>query len=423
MQFVDIQSSILPLREQATLKNEWLKTRLETLLGDLMDRVKIDLWLIIAREYNEDPVLMTLLPEPAMTARRRTVLVFHRQEDGRVDRLALDRYGHGDFYIKGWDPDEQPDQYARLAELIKEKNPRTIGLNFSPYFAFGDGISHHEYEKLAVALGSDWMERVVPADQLCVGWLEKRIPAELAIYPQLVEIAHAIIAQAFSSEVITAGETTTDDVVWWMRQTMNDLGLRPWFQPTIAIQAPGLRFDAINGRSIIFPGDLLHCDIGFEYLGLCTDHQQHAYVLRPGEAVPPGGLVEAFEAGKRLQEIHLDHMQVGLSGNEVLAAILQQAKNEDLDGQIYSHPLGYHGHAAGPTIGLWDQQNGVPGNGDYPLFDETCYSIELNVKYRVPEWQGQLVRIALEEDAVLQNGICRWLAGRQERIHLIAPID
>lgn len=419
MQFSDIKSRILPLQAQATLQNECLTERLDTILSEVMGRVEIDLWLVIAREYNEDPVLMSLLPAPAMTARRRTILLFSRQPDGRMERLALDRYGYGEFYEKGWDPEAEPDQYARLAELIKQKNPRTIGLNFSHHFAFGDGLSKHEYDLLAAALGPEIMGRTVTADQLCVGWLEKRIPAELDYYPLLVEIAHAIIAQAYSPAVITPGETTTDDVVWWMRQTMADLGLDAWFQPTVAIQGEDQRFDGENGRSVIQPGDLLHCDIGFNYLGLCTDHQQHAYVLRPGESVAPRGLVEAFEAGKRLQDIHLAHMKSGLTGNEVLQNVLAQAADEQIEGQVYSHPLGFHGHAAGPTIGLWDQQGGVPGNGDYPLFDNTCYSIELNIKYALPEWGGQRVRIALEEDAVLQGNRCRWLAGRQERLRLI----
>jgi hypothetical protein len=115
----------------------------------------------------------------------------------------------------------------------------------------------------------------------------------------------------------------------------------------------------------------------------------------------------------------MDAMKVGLTGNEVLKATLERARQEGLNPTVYSHPIGYHGHAAGPVIGLWDQQGGVPGKGDYELFDDTCYSIELNVKKTVPEWDGQEVRIALEEDAVLTGGQMHWLAGRQTQFHLI----
>jgi hypothetical protein len=201
---------------------------------------------------------------------------------------------------------------------------------------------------------------------------------------------------------------------------MHDLGLRAWFQPTIEIQAAGQRYDQKEDvRTLIQPGDLLHCDMGFYYLGLATDQQQHAYILKPGEHDAPAGLKQALAAANRLQEIHLAALQVGRSGNQVLSAALAQAGEEDINATIYSHPLGYHGHAAGPTIGLWDQQGGVPGRGDYEVFDETAYSIELNARSAVPEWDGQEARIALEEDALLWGGEPSWLDGRQTTLYLV----
>lgn len=411
---------ILPLRQRAEVRNRWLRERLETVLPEIMAREGFDMWLVIAREYNEDPVIMTMLPEPSMSARRRTILVMHRQADGSVDRLSLDRYGFGEFYRRGWDADSGEDQFACLARIIKERDPKTIGLNYSEHFAFGDGLSYNEYQRLAAALGPEYMARTKSAERLAIGWLERRIQAEIDAYPALIEIGHALIATAFSSQLIHPGVTTTDDVVWWMRQTMLDMGLQAWFQPTITIQAPDQSFTKTSDlRTLILPGDLIHCDVGFGYLGLMTDQQQNVYILKPGETDAPEGLKAALAAGNRLQDIHMQEMVVGRTGNEVLSATLEQAHSEGIKPSVYSHPLGYHGHGAGPTIGLWDQQNGVPGNGDYELFDNTCYSIELNVTYSVPEWNGQEVRMALEEDAVLTNGKARWLSGRQTRLHLV----
>ena len=201
---------------------------------------------------------------------------------------------------------------------------------------------------------------------------------------------------------------------------MLNAGLDAWFQPTIDIQAPGQSYqDTDNPRAAILPGDLLHCDMGFHYLGLATDQQQHAYVLRPGENDAPQTLRDALAEGNRLQDIHMEEMRIGRSGNEVLKSALERARQEGIRAQIYSHPLGYHGHAAGPMIGMWDQQEGVPGVGDYPLFDGTAYSIELSVVKSTPEWDNQDVRIMLEEDAALTGGQIRWLDGRQEALHLI----
>ncbi|MCY4538013.1 MAG: M24 family metallopeptidase [Chloroflexi bacterium] len=412
-------NDILPLRGQAAIRNGWLKSRLDTIIPQLLDRENIDMWIIACREYNEDPVLMSMLPATSMSARRRTMLIFLREKDGSVRRLTLSRYGYDDLYETVWDPDEE-DQHDCLARLVAERDPATIGINSSSTFSFGDGMSFTEHSLIYEALADPYMARIVNAEGLCVGWLERRLPEEILAYPRLVEIGHQIIARAFSTAVIHPGITTTDDVVWWMRQTMQDAGLQAWFQPTVDLQAPGQSYeDTDERRATIMPGDMLHCDMGFHYLGLATDQQQHAYVLRPGESDAPAGLRAALADGNRLQDIHMTLMRVGATGNELLRETLEQAKAAGIRPQIYTHPLGFHGHAAGPIIGLWDRQEGVPGVGDYPLYDDTAYSIELNVVRSIPEWDGQDLRIMLEEDAVLTNGAMRWLDGRQESFYLI----
>lgn len=418
--------NLFSLRQQAEIRNAWLTERLDTFIPALMTREGFDLWLVIAREYNEDPVILSLIPQPSMSARRRTILAFHRQPDGSVNRFSIDRYGFKGFYEPKWDPESGEAQYDCLARIVKDLNPQSIGINMSGEWAFGDGLSHSEYTHLIAALGTELTARIKSAERLCVGWLEQRIPAEITAYPGIVEIGHALIAEAFSTRVIHPGITTTDDVVWWMRQTMLDLGLGAWFHPTVEIQARGQGFDNPapgmkhpERRAVIQPGDLLHCDVGFIYLGLATDQQQHAYVLRPGETDAPAGLKTALAHGNKLQSILITEMQVGRTGNEVLSGALATARTNGITPSIYSHPLGFHGHAAGPTIGLWDKQNGVPGQGDYPLYDDTVYSIELNIVHPVPEWDDQPVRIALEEDAVLTGGEMRWLHGRQTKFYLI----
>ena len=420
---MNFHPEILPLRQQAEITDHWLKIRLDTIIPELMERENFDMWIIACREYNEDPVIMTMLPATSMSARRRTILVFVRQADGTIERLTISRYGYADFYKPVWNPDEE-EQHECLARIITERDPQTIGINTSQTFAFGNGLAHMEYQLIADALDEKYISRFKSAERLSVGWLEYRIPDEIVAYPRLIEIGHHIIAQAFSTQIIHPGITTTDDVVWWMRQTMHNMGLEAWFQPTIDIQAQGLSFKAINAdtatiRNTIMPGDLLHCDMGFYYLGLATDQQQHAYVLKPNEDDVPQGIKDALKHGNRLQDIHMEEMQIGRTGNQVLLSALDRAKAEDIQAQIYSHPIGYHGHAAGPTIGLWDKQGGVAGNGDYELFDNTAYSIELNIIKAVPEWDGQEVRIMLEEDAILTGGQLQWLDGRQDNLYLI----
>jgi len=408
---------VLPLRQRMEVYNGWLKKRLETLLPRLMDECGIEMWLVIAREYNEDPVIMSLLPEPNLYARRRTILVFHRKPD-KVDRLAVYRYGFGDFYEGVWDP-EKEEQYECLARIIRERNPKNVGINVSETWSFGDGLTHGEYTQLVGALG-DLSSKLTSAETLCVRWLETRIAEELETYPTLVELTHAIVQEAFSSKLITPGVTSTDDLQWWMRQRMLDLGVEMWFPATVDLQGHGDPHDAKEKRAVIKRGDLLHCDIGFYYLGLATDIQQNAYVLRPGETDAPQGLRDALADGNRLQDHHAEAMKTGRTGNEVLRLALDNAKKEGINPSIYTHPIGVHGHAAGPPVGLWDQQGGVPGRGDHPLHPDTCYAIELNAKKRVPEWGDQEVRMSLEQDAWWTGEKLVFMAGRQKHLHLVS---
>jgi Xaa-Pro aminopeptidase len=414
----ELRPSILSLRRRAALRNEWLKERLDGYLPKLMDREGFQMWVVIAREYNEDPVIMSMLPEPFMYARRRTILLFVRKKEGGVERLTFARYGMGDFYKTVWDPDKE-EQYECLAREIRKHRPEKIGINVSETSAFGDGLTHGEYTQLARALGPRYSKRLTSAEALAIGWLEHRTAKQLDTYPGIVAITHALVEEAFSTRVIHPGVMTTDDVAWWLRQKMVDLGLEPWFPPTVDLQAPDQPHDKPAKRNTIQPGDLLHCDVGFYYLGLATDVQRNVYVRKAGETDAPEGLKAALRDGNRLQDILAGEMYIGRTGNDVLKAAREKAIAEGINPSIYTHPLGTHGHAAGTTIGLWDKQGGVPGNGDYPLHPDTCYAIELNAKKKMPEWDEQEVRMSLEEDAVLSVDGLRWLSGRQTHLYLI----
>ena len=415
---------ILSSRDQAAVVDAWLERRLDTVVPMLMRREGVDCWVISAREYNEDPVIRTLIPATWFAARRRTILVFFDRGD-RIERLAVARYSVGKAFEAAWDPAAQPDQWARLAELVAERNPERIAVNVSGTYGHADGLTHSEYEAMQAALTPVYRARVMSGEKLAVGWLETRIPEEMTVYPQIVRIARTIIREGLSDRVIQPGVTTTDDVVWWYRDRIRELRLDTWFHPSVDVQRAdaGPRsddFSAAPGPSVIQPGDLLHVDFGITYLRLNTDTQQHAYVLRAGETDAPEGLMKALAVGNRLQDLLTGEFVTGRSGNEILARALAAAKAEGIRPSIYTHPIGYHGHASGPTIGMWDQQGGVPGAGDYPLYPNTAYSIELNATVSIPEWGGQDVRIMLEEDAFFEGTTVRYIDPRQESLYLIS---
>jgi Xaa-Pro aminopeptidase len=417
---------ILSLEDQAKLEDEILKERFETVLPEIMERTGFDMWIIISSEYNEDPVIKTMLPSTWMAARRTTMLVIYQPEKGaKLQTQAVARYDVGEIFKRAWNPDTQADQWKRLAEIIEEKNPKKIGVNMSNDFSHADGLVKSEYDLLMNALSKSQQKKVVSAEKLAVGWLETRTERERVIYEQLCNIAHKIIAKGFSLEAITPGFSTTDDLVWWYRKEINKLGLKTWFHPTVDVQrADPESFDHLRSFSkrpdlqIIQPGDLLHVDFGITYLRLNTDTQQHAYVLKPGEERVPNYLVKAFEEGKKVQDHLTNQFKTGRTGNEMLLAALEEAKAEGLKPTIYTHPIGYHGHAAGPTIGMWDAQGGVPGSGDYPLYPNTAYSIELNAAVFIKEWNKE-IRIMLEEEAFFDGEEIYYIDGRQEEIYAI----
>lgn len=414
------------MKERAALEDAWLKKRLDTVVPAVMRERGVDMWVLIAREYNEDPVVKTMLPATWLSARRRTVLMFFDNGES-VERLAVSRYAVADIFPAAWNPEEQPDQWARVAELITERNPNRIALNVSDTFALADGMSESQHRGLIAALPDALKNKVVYDPAVAIGWLERRIPEEMAKYPHIVGLAHAIIAEGFSDAVITPGTTTTADVMWWYRDKIREMGVVAWFHPTVSIQRRTLDdqgqkmtelFDPMKD-SVIRRGDLIHVDFGITYLGLNTDTQHHGYILQEGETDAPAGIKAGLATGNKLQDILTNNYRTGASGDEVLAASRAQAIREGIEPSIYTHPIGYHGHGAGATIGLWDSQGGVPGRGDYPVVANTAWSIELNATVAIPEWGGQKVRIMLEEDAFFDGTNVRYIDGRQTELHII----
>jgi Xaa-Pro aminopeptidase len=418
--FPDPAQRVLTHREQNDLITPWIKARFDTVLPALMTREGIDMWIIPTREYNEDPVFRSMAPISYFSSRRRTILVFFNPGGGLpVERYSIGRFDYDRVYTAV--PTSNDGQYEGLRQLVAEKSPKVIGINESDAWNHADGITANEKRRLLAALGPEFSARVKSAELLAVGWLETKTPAELEAYRHVMKVAHLVIREGFSNKVVTPGKTTNADVAWWMRQRVAEMGLGSWFQPTVTIWRKGDSVVTLQG-GVIQPGDMLHVDFGVVYLGFSTDTQHNAYVLRPGETDAPQGLKDGLKEANRLQELTLLHAKPGFSGNTALAGALKQARAEGLTPQIYCHAIGYHGHAAGPPIGMTDYQEGVPVRGDYPFHPNTWESIELNVTHPVPEWGGQAVRFALEEDAALgADGQWQWIDGRQTQFYLIHP--
>jgi Xaa-Pro aminopeptidase len=430
------------LREQAVLQQEWLRKRLDTFLPGLMRKHGIDLWVVPMREYAEDPVFVALASPETFAARRRTIYVFFDRcaaagaapAASCVERIALGGTTQGGVFDarrstrpadsnvgRGQQAELWGDeQWQVLKSVIEERTPRVIGINRSTVFAFSDGLTSGELKGMTAALGDKWTSRFRDAEALPLELIAVRLPDEEVFFRRMQELVWSLTQTMFSSTVITPGTTRTSDLVWWWRQRINDLGLDTWFQPSVDVQRSGGTAGTLGADPVIQPGDLLHCDVGITVARLNTDTQHLAYVLRPGETDAPEGLRRALANGNALQDIVMEEIRPGRTGNEILAAARAQMEARKIDGSIYSHPIGLHGHGAGPLIGLWDYQGGVPGRGDAKVIPSMWWSIELQATTPVPEWGGRPVRMAQEEDAIIgADGQVRWALRRQDRLFLV----
>ncbi len=413
--------NILPERDRAEVVNNILEWRLDNIIPEIMNRENIDMWLVMCRETNEDPVFWSMLPEPLFHARRTTILIFHRKKDGTVERLS----GGGNMgkWYKGTWNDRSKTQFESLNELIVKLDPQTIGINVSPVHRSADGLSASLKESMLEKLDNKYQDRLVSAENLCIGWLETRSPEELSIYRHLCGIAHELIAEFFSNGVITPDITTTQDVVWWIRNRITMLGLETWFQPTIDVQRhPDLEEKYKYNNDVIRRGDLVHCDVGIVYLRLCTDMQWQSYVCHIGEEAAPPGLEKALGRAVRLADVLMGEFKQGLTGNEIGANATKKAEAEGLRPQFYSHPVGFYGHSAGTSIDTRPPEGQPPGFlqvMEYPMHYNTVYAIEFSSTTSVPEWKGKNVRISYEEQGVFTKDGCKWVDGNQTKFYLI----
>ena len=420
---VDETPAVVDLRERPAIENPIVERRLANLLPKLMEETDIDLWLVLNREYAEDPVYFTLVPQPSFAARRTTMLLFHRQQDGSVQPISINRYPLGDPYETAWEGGELEEQWKALGEKIAELDPERIGIDISRHWPEADGLTHGLHQRLLEVLPDGFEERLVSAENLVVRWFETRTAEELELYAHAVALARSVIAEAFSNEVITPGATTTDDVAWYIRQRFAERDLPIWFQPYVNIQRPGAEcekdtaFCGIEGT--IERGDVLHTDVGICYLKLCTDTQEMGYVMKVGEHEVPQALKDALAEGNRWQDGLTAEFVTGRTGNEILEAAQNAMQDEPWQHNIYTHPIGFVGHGPGPTIGMWDKPSAIPNKGDWPLHPETAYAIEGNIKLPYAPWNDQFLQIKLEQSAYFDGEAVIYLAGRQTAWHVI----
>lgn len=412
MKLLTKERDIRTIRDQSALCDELLKDRLENLMPKLLKECGVDMWLVLCREYNEDPVFKTITPQLVKNASRTSCFIFSLDQDGKYEALSLSRPNPrlAPFYIQAYDPKTES-QYDAIAKAVAQRNPKKVAVNISADCAQADGMSKMMFDNLYACLG----DKIVADDTIAIRWLETRIQKELELYPSIYRIAMDVLREAYSRDVITPGVTTTTDVEWFIMQRINDMGLEAWFAPDVDLQRRGGTDQRMSGV-VIQEGDLLHTDMGLVYLNLYTDSQRLGYVLREGETEIPDGILAGFARGNRFQDIVRENFVEGRTGNDIFYAAVEQAKQENIRPMLYSHPIGFYGHGAGPSMGMYDNQGFVPLHGELKLHHDTCYALELNITEAVPEWDNQDVCFMLEETIAYTGGQTKFMDGDRKTI-------
>ncbi len=412
---------LLDQRQQMDVREKWLMKRLGSLLLPMMKRHGIEMWIVVNEEFNSDPVTPHITP-PIPIVGRRDVFIFI-DEGQRIERIAMVRYdeerlrNHYRFVMPARDKFGE-----ELKKIVDARSPKTIALNIGGSRGQQSGLSYDSYKFLAESLGAENEKKFVSAAPFLIEFFDTRLPEELVEYEKAVLATDVITRRAFSNEVIKPGKTTVGDVRWWMIEQVNKLGLTIWFQPDLRIQrqrietgTTGQFLSTAKEADVIQRGDLLHVDFGLDYMGLSTDWQKHAYVLKSGERDAPAGLKAALKNTNKLQDTLFFVARAGMTGTDVYDQTMSQIKREGIEAMIYSHPIGFHGHGLGPSIDF----RGNIGGGGNKILPGSYMSIELNTSTPVAEWGGQKVTIMAEDDAVMTEKGYRFIRPRQTELYLI----
>jgi hypothetical protein len=410
---------ILPQRDQAAVVHGLIKGRLETILPAAMRESGFDMWLIICQEDNPDPIFSTMCPMNTWCPILQMLIFFDTGTE--IERINLSMTDMQGLFQQPWKGTNHSEQWAMLAKAVKERAPKRIGINIGSIQWAAGGLTQNLYQQLVIALPQEYVERLESAEPMVVHWAGTLTGEENELYETVTDVAKAIIAECFSTKVVTPGVTTTDDIVWHYRQRAADLGLDLSFPPFfIRRRSEAMQLQYGSDDPYLRAGDFFQCDVGIKYFRLCSDHQQWCYLLLPGETDAPAFAYEVFDNVHRLQDIFRDEFRVGLTGNEMLTNILSRARREEVPNpRIYSHNLGLFLHQPGPLIGLpWEQER-CEGRGDVVLRDNMAFTMELSVSQPMPEWGGNEFRMSVEEMVVFTGGKCRLIDERQAKFHLI----
>lgn len=418
--------ALLPWSQQIAVRERWLEER-HRLLLPMMRAHGIAMWIVANEEFHDDPLTAYVAP-PRPYVGNRDFFVFVDAGTAGLKKVAVTGYAEANLTRFFEAPDEPVPADKRLAELVAQYDPKTIGLGIGGTRGMTRSLTYDTHAFLQTAVGPAYAARFVSAKDLIEEYLDTRLPAEREHYTAAVALTEQLTKRALSSEVITPGRTTVGEVRNWLYDAMGAHGVGTWFQPDLRVQRRGVPnptsrgFLAVAPESLVIErGDVLHVDVGITYMGLDTDWQKMAYVLPDGESDVPEGLKRAMVATNELQDaLTRRHSRPGKPAGDVYRDTMAEMEAKDIEAMIYSHPVGAQGHGLGASIDFRASRRPDIGQQAQRRLRKGSYiSIELNTASPVPEWDGQKVFVMMEDVAHLEDDGWHFFRPRQEAWYLV----
>ncbi|MEM1180073.1 MAG: M24 family metallopeptidase [Acidobacteriota bacterium] len=410
-------------RERWERMNQIRHDKFDLILPEAMRENGFDMWIVMRREGYDDPLTPDLGGGYVSTT---GYYVFTDRGGDRIERAAL---GISGYLLEASGTYDHFGPVESLRDFVAEREPKRIGVNISRAIGAADGLTHSGYLELREVLGAPWADRLEGAEKLVSDFRSRRVASEIAAYAEAGEISRLIAERAFSNEVITPGETTLEDVAWWMHEQTFQRGLGLSFgQPSVYITGPG-GIEAISTDRVIRRGDVLMLDWGVGFLNFYTDLKRIAYVLKDGETEVPAELRHAYDRAAAARAIVKRTIRAGLTAAENEQAIYdaliaagfvrigfnQPTENpETTDGVIGCHSVGNTGHGIGPSIAFFN-----PVRLTYEVTPSNLLAIELFAYTALPSWDGAKLRVPLEDDAVVTERGVEWLYPISQGIRVI----
>ena len=383
--------------------------KFEQILPLAMRNAGIDMWIVAVKENHREPLWEDLGRGYVSGI---GYYVFTDRGGDRIERAAL---GPGGYMIQQSGAYDIFAPASTLGEFVKQRNPKRIGLNMSQEIGPADGLSHSMHQHLVETLGEPYVARFVSAERLVSEFRSRRVASEIVAFGEAAGIAIQLTERALSNEVITPGETTLEDVAWWMQDQLLARGLGSEFDmPSVYVTGPeGIA--ATSTARIIQPGDVLMIDWGVQLMNFGTDVKRVAYVLKPGETQPPASIQTAFDKAIAVRDVLKKVIKPGVRADETMKrmdAALRAAgygviefnrpNADDKTDVVYGfHPVGNTGHDIGPSLTTWQ-----PLQTTFAMHAQHMFAFEYFAYTPIAEWGGKKLRIPIEDDALLmEHGI------------------